>query len=87
MNQNEILNIPYIAHESELARMERMIRRLWVLCIVIFLAFVLSNAGWIVYESSFEDVTTTIEAEQDSSGTNIISGRDLFYGSESESNN
>ena len=81
------INIPYIAHESEVARQERTIKRLWILCIVIFLAFVLSNAGWIIYESSFEDVTTTIEAEQDSSGTNIISGRDLFYGSESESNN
>ena len=87
MTEEKLINIPYIVHESEVARQERTIKRLWILSIVIFLAFVLSNGAWIVYENSFEDVTTTIEAEQDSSGTNIISGRDLFYGSESESNN
>ena len=82
--QND-LSVPYIVHESEVARQERTIKRLWILCIVIFLAFVLSNCAWIVYESSFED-TVTIEAEQDGSGTNIISGRDLSYGSESQGN-
>ena len=82
---DEILNIPYIAHESEVARQERTIKRLWILSIVIFLAFVVSNAGWIVYESSFED-RVTIEAEQEGSGTNIISGRDLSYGSEGQNN-
>lgn len=81
------INIPYIAHEGEVARQERTIKRLWILCIVIFLAFVLSNAGWIVYESSYADTITTIEAEQEGSGTNIISGRDLSYGSESTDNN
>ena len=84
MMQND-LSVPYIVHESEVARQERTIKRLWILCIVIFLAFVLSNCAWIVYESSFED-TVTIEAEQDGSGTNIISGRDLSYGSESQGN-
>ena len=83
--QNDLINIPYIAHESEVARQERTIKRLWILSIVIFLAFVISNASWIVYESSFED-RVTIEAEQEGSGTNIISGRDLSYGSESQNN-
>lgn len=69
--------VPYIVHESEMARAERTIRRLWILCIVIFTAFVVSNATWIVYENSFADLT--IEAEQDGSGTNIISGGDLSY--------
>ena len=81
--QNDLINIPYIAHESEVARQERTIKRLWILSIVIFLAFVISNASWIVYESSFED-RVTIEAEQEGSGTNIISGRDLSYGAEGQ---
>lgn len=83
--QNDLINIPYIAHESEVARQERTIKRLWILSIVIFLAFVISNASWIVYESSFED-KVTIEAEQEGSGTNIISGRDLSYGAEGQNN-
>lgn len=85
MTENKLITIPYIVHESEVARQERTIKRLWILTIVIFLAFVLSNGAWIVYENSFED-TVTIEAEQEGSGTNIISGRDLSYGSESQGN-
>lgn len=46
--------IPYFVHEGEVARLERTIKRLWILCIVIFVAFVLSNAAWIYYEAHFE---------------------------------
>ena len=84
MDEKQI-NVPYIVHESQMARLERTIRRMWVLCIIMFLAFVVSNSLWIVYENSFEDsIQTTIEAQQEGSGTNIISGRDLNYGPESQ---
>ena len=73
-----------LSHEDEMARSERHNRRMWILCMVVFLAFVLSNCAWIVYESSYQDVT--IEAEQDGGGTNVISGGDLSYGSESTDN-
>ena len=46
-------------HESEVARLERVIKRLWILCIIIFVAFVVSNAMWIRYENQYEDVITT----------------------------
>lgn len=61
--KDEILSIPYIVHESEMARQERTVRRLWILCIVIFLAFVLSNVAWIVYENSFEDIAVEQEVD------------------------
>lgn len=61
-------DIPYIAHESALVRQERTIRRLWILCIIIFLAFTGSNVAWIYYESQFETTTTQIEAEQETEG-------------------
>lgn len=84
MDEKQI-NVPYIVHESQMARSERVIKRLWILCIVLFLAFAVSNGMWVVYENSFEDsIQTTIEAQQDGSGTNIISGRDLSYGPESQ---
>lgn len=46
-------------HESEVARLERVIKRLWILCIIIFVAFVVSNAMWIRYENQYEDIVTT----------------------------
>lgn len=69
--------VPYIVHESEMARQERNIRRLWVLCILIFVAFVVSNIGWLVYESQFEDQTITQTITQDSGegGNNDYSGK------------
>ncbi len=59
-------SIPYIVHETDMARMERSNKRLWVLCIVMFLAFVISNCLWLHYESQFEDIVTeTHEITQD----------------------
>lgn len=67
--------VPYYVYEGEQARAERHIKRLWILCIVIFLALVGTNAGWIIYESQFEDVTMTV-TQDTPSGNNSYIGRD-----------
>lgn len=58
-------SIPFYAHESMMTRMERTIRRLWILCIVLILLLAGTNAAWLWYENSFEDVVTTNEITQD----------------------
>ena len=74
-------NIPYIVHEAALERQEKTIKRLWVLCIIMFVAFVLSNVAWLVYESQFEDVVTTISQENDNGDNNYIGNDgDINYG-------
>lgn len=80
-------SIPYIAHESAMARAERTAKRLWITIILLIVMLVGTNGAWIWYESQFTDIVTTIEAEQDGSGVNIVSGGDLDYGAESEGNN
>ena len=80
-------NVPYIVHESSMARMERQIKRLWITVLVLIVMLVATNGAWILYESQFSDIETTIEAEQDCSGVNIVSGGYLDYGAEGESNN
>lgn len=65
--------VPYIVHEAAMARLERTIKRLWILCIVMFSAFVISNAIWIYYESGFEDVVVTQENDD---GYNNYIGND-----------
>lgn len=72
VESGEYVNVPYIAHESELARMERINKRQWILCIILFLGLVLSNAGWIYYESQWEDVVTTVEQESETGYNNYI---------------
>lgn len=65
--------ISYAAHEGMMARMERTIRRLWVLCIILILLLAGTNAAWIYYENSFEDVVVTQENDD---GYNNYIGED-----------
>ena len=53
----------YLVYESALARMERQAKRLFILCIIIFSALILTNAGWIIYESQFTKETTTVSQD------------------------
>ena len=56
-------NVPYVVHESAMARAERQNKRLvWVIVLLIVL-FVGSNIGWLVYESQFETVESTVEED------------------------
>lgn len=96
--KNEIVNakdVPYIAHEAEMARLERehdKEREQWSkereqhkrvvrwLCSII-IVLVLGLIGMFIYEAQFETVTTTIEAEQESeTGSNYAVGGDFTYG-------
>lgn len=79
--------IPFIAHESAMARMERTIKRLWILLMVMLVLLVGSNVAWIIYEAQFETVEVTQEVEQDAdNGTNNFVGGD-YYGTAEGQNN
>ena len=80
-------SVPYIVHEASMARMERQAKRLWIAVLLLIVLLVGTNAAWIWHESQFSDIETTIEAEQDGSGVNIVSGGNLDYGAESKDNN
>ena len=79
--------VSYIIHESDMARQERTIKRLWILLILMLFALVGSNAAWIIYESRYEEVVTseTYEANTDGGGTAIANGSgDVRYYGEGE---
>ena len=84
--QNAPESVPYIVHEASMARMERQIKRLWITVILLITMLVVTNGAWIWHESQFSDIETTIEAEQDGSGVNIVSGGALASGAESKDN-
>lgn len=78
-------NIPYIFHESMMARQERTIRRLWILCIVIFLAFVGSNSAWIYYESQFTEEVVTQDVDTGNGAAYVAGIGDINGTSETDS--
>ena len=71
------------AQEIFVAIMERQVKRLFILCLVIFSALVISNAAWIFYENTYQDVVVT-ENTQDGEGINILGGGDVNYGAETK---
>lgn len=74
--------IPYFCHEGEMARAERTIKRLWILCIILIILLVATNAMWVYYESQFEDtVTVTQESSTEGGGNAIVNhGGSVIYG-------
>lgn len=42
--QNSRISIDYVAHEADMARMERINRRLWIALLIVILRFTASNA-------------------------------------------
>lgn len=77
--------IPYIAHESAMARAERMAKRLWVVIIVLIVLLFGTNAGWLWYESQFEVVnesTDTTKITQENEG-----GYNNYIGNDGDINN
>ena len=68
-------DVPYIAHESAVARLERVIKRLWVLALVLILLLAASNAAWIWWESQYQTIETTI-TQENADGYNNYIGND-----------
>jgi hypothetical protein len=54
--------------------MERVVKRMFILIIILIVLLFGTNAGWLWYESQFEDVETTIEqgASADDNSNAII---------------
>lgn len=63
------------------AMAERTIKRLWIVILVLIIALIGTNGAWLYYESQFETIETTIEADQ-GEGVNIVGGGDVNYGAE-----
>lgn len=72
------VTVPYVVHESAMARQERTIKRQWI-AIILLICLLFGAFGLFVwYESQFE----TITYEQDGEGINNVN-----YGEQGDLNN
>lgn len=67
-------NVPYIVHESALARMERMVKRLWVTVLVLIFLLVGTNGAWLWRESQWETIYQEVTQEAENGTNNFIGG-------------
>lgn len=76
---NAPASVPYVVHESAMARAERHTKALiWVIVLLIVL-LVGSNVGWLIYEAQFEvveETTETIITQDNADGYNNYIGND-----------
>ena len=89
-------SVPYIVHESSMARMERQIKRLWIALIVSVVLLFASSAiftyAWLQYDYSGEEIIVEQDA-QDGGNANyigndgdIVNGLPESDGTETETN-
>lgn len=64
--------IPYIVFESEMARLERIIKKQFVLIVVAVVFLVGTNACWIWYENQFIDEVTVTQDVDSGDGDAIV---------------
>lgn len=69
---NQPISVPYVVHESSMARAERQAKRLIAIIILLIVLLVGSNIGWLVYESQFEMVETSSEEVVVDAGSNGV---------------
>lgn len=68
--------ITFAAHEADMTRMERTNRRVWILCIILIVALLGTNVGWLWYESQFQYYETEITQDTGEGGYNNYIGND-----------
>ena len=78
-------DVPYIVHEGAVARLERVIKRMWVLVLSLIILLFVSNAAWIWYESQLKEIR--IEQDNESGYNNFIGNDGDIYNGETDNNN
>ena len=81
--ENPNVVVPYVAHESAMARSERHNKRLWIVILVLIVALLGTNLAWIIYEAQSETVEeSTVVEQENSNGDNNYIGNDgdITYG-------
>ena len=74
-NKQDAVVIPYYIAESMADRQSLTIKRLWIICILLIILLVGTNALWLWYESQFEyyeEIEQEIEAEMEDGDFTVI---------------
>lgn len=77
----QVDSVPYVVHESDMARMSKVIEGLWIIILILIVLLVGTNIAWIAYESQFETVSETVAQDvwqETSGGDNSFIGGDAY---------
>lgn len=83
--QNAPESVPYIVHESSMARMERQVKRGWIALIVAVCLLFASNAAWLCAWMQYDYESYEITADGDSNANYIGQDGNIYNGGIGES--
>lgn len=75
-DKNTPENVPYLVHESEMARAERTIKRLWITTLILIFMLVGTNAAWLWWNNQLETVESWEITQENEGGNNNYIGND-----------
>ena len=84
---NQMRQISYLEFESSQARMERVNRRMWILCLVLIVSLLGTNGAWIYYESQFADTEVSQEIDTGEGDATVIGVGDIYGKDKADSQN
>lgn len=79
MTDKEILTVPYVVYEGEMARQERMVKRLFTALIISVLIIFASNACWIWLWNQYDYVDEAVDIENEDGNANYIGNDGDIY--------
>ncbi len=82
MELKDMPSIPFAAHEAEVGRQDRQIKRMWIALIVAIGVMFFTNMAWIGAWTSYDYSSEEYIYTQDGEGTNIIGDSNNVNGSE-----
>ena len=82
--EDKTVNIPYYIAEGMVERVSRTNKRLWVMCMLLILLLVGTNALWLYYESQWEVIETEITQENEHGYNNYIGNNGDIYNGETD---
>lgn len=74
-------SVPYIVFESAIARFDRVLKRMWIVILILVFLLVGTNLAWLYFKSQFEEITTTTTTQdvKQKGDTNTFVGGDNGY--------
>lgn len=85
--EEQMRQISYLEFESSQARMERVNRRMWILCIILIAALLGTNGAWIYYESQFTETEVSQEIDTGEGDATVIGVGDYYGEGEADGQN
>lgn len=73
-------DVPYIVHEGEVSRLERIIKRMWLAVLALIIALLVTNFAWIWYINQYDFESYEFSTEGGGYNNYIGSDGDIYNG-------